>query len=389
MRLLDAWLDNAKRGVILAESIVIRVARECKALLMEEPNVLMLTSPVVVAGDIHGQFEDLIELFARAGGWPDGTACPSTHNKGHPMNNTHTNRESNTQTNEQSNPSYSLSTSTQTFLFLGDYVDRGRQGLECIVLLMLLKLRHPDRIFLLRGNHESRQISQVYGFYDECLRKYGSASVWHACCDLFDYLAIGALVDGRIFGIHAGLSPSIRTIDQIRLLSRGCEIPHTGALSDMLWSDPEDLTNERWAIGPRGAGYLFGRRVVMEWNFLNDLNLLVRAHQLVKDGWQVRFPEASLVTVWSAPNYCMRYKNAAAVMCIAAGCLDISYRTFSSASSCSSMGPSSASTAIGLGSGNAWNTGGMEDHPSRRKASSIANAPNFHSNTNSVIGRFF
>jgi len=103
----------------------------------------------------------------------------------------------------------------------------------------VLQVRYPDRITLIRGNHESRQITQVYGFYDECHRKYGSAVVWRYCTEIFDYLALAAIVDGRIFCVHGGLSPSIQTLDQIRVIDRKQEVPHDGPMCDLLWSDPE------------------------------------------------------------------------------------------------------------------------------------------------------
>lgn len=146
----------------------------------------------------------------------------------------------------------------------------------------LLNARYPHRVTLLRGNHECRQITQVYGFYglanmhncvDECLQIYNSAHAWKACCQVFDYLSIGALVEGRILCIHGGLSPDVSSIDQLRVIRRAQEIPPTGALSgiwcrrdcaDILWSDPEDIESGLWAISPRGAGYLFGAKVTME-----------------------------------------------------------------------------------------------------------------------------
>ena len=140
---------------------------------------------------------------------------------------------------------------------LGDYVDRGYYSLETAALLIALKVRWPDRVVILRGNHESRQITQVYGFYDECVRKYGNADVWKAFTDLFDYLPITALIENRIFALHGGLSPSLDTLDQIRKLDRVRETPHEGAISDLVWSDPDDRVG--YGVSSRGAGYTFGR----------------------------------------------------------------------------------------------------------------------------------
>jgi serine/threonine-protein phosphatase 4 catalytic subunit len=117
------------------------------------------------------------------------------------------------------------------------------------LLLLALKVRYPDRITLIRGNHESRQITQVYGFYDECIRKYGSVNVWKYCTEIFDYLALSAVIDDKIFCVHGGLSPSITTLDQIRKIDRKQEVPHEGGMCDLLWSDPEEI--DGWGFSPR------------------------------------------------------------------------------------------------------------------------------------------
>jgi len=200
----------------------------------------------------------------------------------------------------------------QNFIFLGDFVDRGYFSLETFTLLMCLKAKFPDRITLVRGNHESRQITQVYGFYEECQTKYGNASVWKSCCQVFDFLALAAIVDGKVLCVHGGLSPEIRTIDQIRVVARAQEIPHEGAFCDLVWSDPEEV--DTWAVSPRGAGWLFGDKVATEFNHVNGLQLIARAHQLVNEGYKYHFKNQDVVTVWSAPNYCYRCGNVASIM---------------------------------------------------------------------------
>lgn len=222
------------------------------------------------------------------------------------------------------------------YLFMGDYVDRGYYSVETVTLLVALKVRYRERITILRGNHESRQITQVYGFYDECLRKYGNANVWKYFTDLFDYLPLTALVDGQIFCLHGGLSPSIDSLDHIRALDRLQEVPHEGPMCDLLWSDPDDRGG--WGISPRGAGYTFGQvsektivanilnktmhlhvgiltlqDISETFNSTNGLTLVSRAHQLVMEGYNWCH-DRNVVTIFSAPNYCYRCGNQAALM---------------------------------------------------------------------------
>ncbi|XP_012876714.1 PREDICTED: serine/threonine-protein phosphatase 6 catalytic subunit [Dipodomys ordii] len=148
-------------------------------------------------------------------------------------------------------------------------------------------------------------------FIDECQTKYGNANAWRYCTKVFDMLTVAALIDEQILCVHGGLSPDIKTLDQIRTIERNQEIPHKGAFCDLVWSDPEDV--DTWAISPRGAGWLFGAKVTNEFVHINNLKLICRAHQLVHEGYKFMFDE-KLVTVWSAPNYCYRCGNIASIM---------------------------------------------------------------------------
>lgn len=269
---IDKWIELTKDCKYLPENELKQLCELVLEYLIEESNVHPVYSPVTVCGDIHGQYYDLQELF-RTGGYPPDT----------------------------------------NYIFMGDFVDRGYYSLETFTQLLLFKAKYPEKITLLRGNHESRQITQVYGFYDECLTKYGNANPWKYCCKVFDYLTIAAIIDDSILCIHGGLSPDIKAIDQIRLIERNQEIPNKGAFCDLVWSDPEEI--DSWAISPRGAGWLFGAKVVNEFCEINGLNLICRAHQLVQEGIKYWFDE-KLVTVWSAPNYCYRCGNVAAILSI-------------------------------------------------------------------------
>nr|XP_043623036.1 serine/threonine-protein phosphatase PP2A catalytic subunit-like isoform X2 [Erigeron canadensis] len=206
---------------------------------------------------------------------------------------------------------YLLDCPDTNYLFMGDYVDRGYYSVETVTLLVALKVRYPQRITILRGNHESRQITQVYGFYDECLRKYGTANVWKMFTDLFDYFPLTALVESEIFCLHGGLSPSIETLDSIRSFDRVQEVPHEGPMCDLLWSDPDDRCG--WGISPRGAGYTFGQDISEQFNHTNGLKLIARAHQLVMEGFNWGHDQ-KVVTIFSAPNYCYRCGNMASIL---------------------------------------------------------------------------
>lgn len=272
MKWVDEAIENLKTKRQLLEIPRLKMlAEKLKEIFAKESNVVHMKSPVTVVGDVHGQFYDVLEIFKIGG------ECPLTN-----------------------------------YLFLGDYVDRGYHSIETITLLCLLKLRYPGRIVLLRGNHESRSVTMVYGFYNECIRKYGTADAWKIFTDLFDYLTLSVVIEDRIFCIHGGLSPSLLCIDQLKTLDRFCEIPHEGIIADIMWSDPES-DNELFKISARGAGYTYGSDIVKRFLHTNGVDHILRAHQLCMEGYQILF-DNKLSTVWSAPNYCYRCGNLASVL---------------------------------------------------------------------------
>lgn len=274
---LDECIARLYRKELLADSVIEAICAKTKELLMKESNVVHILAPVTVVGDIHGQFFDLLEIF-KIGGFPPDT----------------------------------------NYLFLGDYVDRGLFSVETISLLVCLKLRYPQRVHLIRGNHESRGVTQSYGFYTECARKYGSAQVWHYFTDMFDYLTLSVVISNQIFCVHGGLSPSIHSIDQIKIIDRFREIPHEGPMADLVWSDP-DPERDEFSLSPRGAGYTFGAQVVRKFLDVNRMTHILRAHQLCQEGFQVLYND-QLSTVWSAPNYCYRCGNMASVLEVGQNC---------------------------------------------------------------------
>ena len=286
----DKWLEDLKELKCLPERDLKQLCEKAKEIFIEESNVQNVSAPVIICGDIHGQIYDLIELFKKGGDMP-----------------------------------------SSRYVFMGDYVDRGYNGVEVLELLLALKIKYPEHITLLRGNHESRQICFAYGFYEEITRKYGNANAWEYFTDLFDYLPLAALVEGKIFCVHGGLSPYISTIDQIRLINRKMEIPREGVFCDLMWSDPDDI--ETWIISCRGAGWIYGWKVVDEFTHINRLELICRAHQLVMEGFKYWFEKKNLCTVWSAPNYCYRCGNKASILKISSDLSrTIDYFDFSSKS---------------------------------------------------------
>lgn len=263
---------------------------------MSQPMLLELAAPVKIVGDIHGQFQDLLRIFKLCGFPPNSN-----------------------------------------YLFLGDYVDRGKQSLETMVLLLCLKIRYPENFFLLRGNHESADITKMYGFYDECKRRTSNGvRTWKLFVDVFNTLPVAATIADKIFCVHGGLSPELKDLSQIKKIQRPTDIPDEGLLADLLWSDPQDISDKSsskkdkdlkpksksksrtkftndWKQNDRGVSYCFSENVVKKFCANLDFDLIARGHMVVEEGYEF-YGHRRLVTIFSAPNYCGEFRNWGAVM---------------------------------------------------------------------------
>jgi len=264
--------NTPNKEVNLTEIELKYLINTSKKILIEQPTFLELETPITVCGDTHGQYPDLLRLFD-LGGYPPGT----------------------------------------NYLFLGDYVDRGEQSIETICLLLAYKIKYEENFFILRGNHECGSINRIYGFYDECKRRY-SIKIWKNFVDLFNCLPIAACIDDKIFLVHGGLSPELKNIDDIKKIMRPTDVAEEGLLCDLLWSDPEN-SNKDWGVNDRGVSVTFNVRVLEKFLENNDLDLLCRAHQVVEEGYEF-FGDKKLVTVFSAPNYCGEFDNNGGIMLV-------------------------------------------------------------------------
>ncbi|KAB7498259.1 Serine/threonine-protein phosphatase PP1 isozyme 1 [Armadillidium nasatum] len=222
--------------VLLNELHIKQLLFAVRPILLQQPTLLELSAPVNIVGDIHGQFRDLLKHFEKLGYPPK-----------------------------------------QNYLFLGDYVDRGKQSIETICLILAFKLKYPNNFFVLRGNHECSSINRIYGFYDECKRRY-NAKLWKSFTDVFQCLPLAALIEDSILCMHGGISPDLMCLNY-QLIQRPLQVPDHGIICDLLWADP-DPGCKRLGL-PIAVEFLgsSGTDAISAFMEVNDLSLIVRAHQ--------------------------------------------------------------------------------------------------------------
>ncbi|CAL9757607.1 unnamed protein product [Musa acuminata subsp. burmannicoides] len=278
------WKPPVRRQFFLDCNEIADLCDSAERIFTSEPSVLQIKAPVKIFGDLHGQFGDLMRLF-------DEYGAPSTAGD----------------------------ISYIDYLFLGDYVDRGQHSLETIALLLALKVECPHNVHLIRGNHEAADINALFGFRTECIERMGERDgiwCWHRINRLFNWLPLSALIEKKIICMHGGIGRSINHVEQIANLQRPITM-ETGSvvLMDLLWSDPtENDSVEGLRPNARGPGLVtFGPDRVMEFCNNNDLQLIIRAHECVMDGFE-RFAQGHLITLFSATNYCGTANNAGAIL---------------------------------------------------------------------------
>ncbi|KAH0794099.1 Ser/Thr protein phosphatase [Histomonas meleagridis] len=273
-QLISALFNNHNCRYRIPNGVISNLIEASNKIFANEPSMLELHPPITICGDIHGQFPDLLRIF---------------------------------QMNEKP--------PNQRYLFLGDYVDRGPMGLEVICLLLALKVKYPNHVYLLRGNHETREVTEEYGFSIECTTK-ANRGIFNDFCNLFEMIPIAALISNKILCVHGGLTPSLTSLNQIREIVRPADASYKGFLADLLWSDPSNEIQE-WGPNPRGDTVMWGRKSLHKFLEANGLTTLIRAHQMVMCGYEYPFePDRSAITVFSAPCYAGEFNNKAAFLLV-------------------------------------------------------------------------
>ncbi|KAI5147958.1 serine/threonine-protein phosphatase 4 catalytic subunit [Enteropsectra breve] len=268
-----SFISRLQREESLTKEEIFMVCEEVIDLLLCEPNIIYKISPAIIVGDIHGQFSDLQSLLQIKGPPGDGI---------------------------------------YSYIFLGDFVDRGESSLSTILLLLAYKVCYPSNVVLLRGNHEHHMINSVYGFYDEVIAKYGDQEIWEKVNEVFSYFSIGCVIDNVYFAVHGGISPRT-AISRLQRIQRFEALGKDSIFFDIMWSDP--YYQDGAAPNPRGKGFLFGEDILKQFLIKNNVQILIRSHQLAIEGFKWDFNNLCL-TIWSAPNYMGKCLNPASILVI-------------------------------------------------------------------------
>ena len=273
---IDELINKITKNELLSTQEFKKVFFKAKDILDKRENIAIVKSPLIICGCINAHFEELKDIFKICG-----------------------------------------NISETKYLFLGDYVGRGWNGLSTFILLILYLIKYPNNIVLLRGNHDSRTFSRMYGLYGECFKKYSNKDeaedIFNMINELFDLLQLAAIADNKYFCIHGGLSPDLKNLEEINNLERKKEIPENGIITDLIWSDPNEEVDE-YVPSKKGAGQFYGEKAVQ--NFLKEnsnIEMIIRSHELVENGYKYQFNN-KLLTVFSAPNYGGRVGNTGSIL---------------------------------------------------------------------------
>lgn len=278
LKFVHEMISYFKDQQLLHKKYVVQILMKAIEILKASPSLLRLSLPLneqgkkgqfTVCGDTHGQFYDLCNIF-EIGGFPS-----------------------------PSNP----------YLFNGDFVDRGSFSFETVMTLLTIKLACPTGIFLLRGNHETKNMNKIYGFEGEIRHKY-DVDIMNLFTDVFNNLPLAAVIQDTVFVVHGGLSTSSEqgymTLESVAAVVRNKEPPEPSLMSDLLWSDPQKFAG-RWP-SKRGVGFSFGPDFTNTFLEANNLKLLVRSHEVKEEGYVVEH-DGKCITIFSAPNYCDQMGN--------------------------------------------------------------------------------
>jgi serine/threonine-protein phosphatase 5 len=271
-------MERFKEQKGLHNKVVVQMLLLMKNVLVTTPTLQDIAIPntaaegeepeghITVCGDTHGQFYDLLNIF-ELGGMPSPT-----------------------------NP----------YLFNGDYCDRGSFSVEVVLTLFAWKLCHPAGLYLGRGNHETKNMNKIYGFEGEVKHKHNE-TIMNLFTEIFNWLPLCACIQQKVFVTHGGLCAQDGVkLDDIRKVARNREPPDSGIMSDLMWSDPQPFAGK----GPskRGVGLSFGPDVTKQFLDDNNLELLVRSHEVKDEGYLVEH-DGKCITIFSAPNYCDQMGN--------------------------------------------------------------------------------